>query len=191
MVKTAKKILFWQPEIDFFHHFSRTKLGPKAVVVSNYLIWFFLFYISYLLIRSRINIFWQLLIATVISEIIEKKLKIKKWWFRPLVKRQHQIPAGLLTKWYQIGSFPSGHAIKATFFFLYLVQYAPIFSLPAYFVTVFFLVAIRIPLGFHYPIDLLGGIFFGIICWYVSHAVVFPEVMNQIIQPIFNFFFFI
>lgn len=186
-----RKILFWQSTIDFFYHLSRTKYGPAAIVVSNYLIWVFLFFISYLLIRSDINIFWQLLIATIAGEIIEKKLKVQKWWLRPLVKRQHQIPAGLLTKWYQIGSFPSGHAIKATFFLLFLIQYAPVFSIPIYLLIVSILVLIRIPLGFHYPADLLGGIIFGVLCWYLSHGIVFPLILNQFIEPIFNLFFFV
>jgi membrane-associated phospholipid phosphatase len=150
-----------------------------------------LFYVSYLLIKSDKNLFWQLLFATILSEIIEKFLKRKSYWPRPFHLRSHKVPHGLFKSWYQIGSFPSGHAMKVTFFLLLLIQ-NPISITPVQFLLVTVpLVFLRVILGFHYIIDIIGGIFFGILIWLSVRHIVLPPSLTQFISTIFNAVFFI
>jgi membrane-associated phospholipid phosphatase len=181
--------LFWQPRKDLFKKISQTKYGNQFLIVINYIIWVFFFFISYLLIKQDTNVFWQLFSATIISEIIEKILKTKSFWKRPLHINHNVLPNGLLKSWYQKGSFPSGHAIKATFFFI-LLLHAGILISPFYFLIVALpLVLIRIILGLHYPIDVLGGIIIGLIIGLLIKQIQFPDFMINFIQPIFNFIF--
>ncbi len=189
MFSAFHRFLFWQPSTDFFGWLSSRPFGSKVIVVSNYLIWLYLFYLSSLLIKVDLNIFWQLLVASILSEVIEKYLKTQKFWLRPLVSLHHRLPSGLLTKWYRVGSFPSGHAVKAVFFLLFILQYQLNYPLPVYLSVTGFLVLLRIPLGFHYPIDFIGGVFFGFICWLLASQVTAPSALNAIIGPIFYYVF--
>lgn len=183
-------LLFWQPKIDYYSLFASHRYGRYLLVSSNYFIWFFLFYISYLLIKSDTNVFWQLLVATVAGELIEKILKLKKFWTRPAFSRNHLVPNGLIKSWYLTGSFPSGHTIKAIFFLLFLFQY-PVFSPLVYVAVVAPLVSFRVITGFHYPADVLGGGLLGIAIWYLSQGIIFPESATAPIRLIFNFVFLI
>jgi membrane-associated phospholipid phosphatase len=185
-----RNLLFWQPKLDFLRIFSSSFPGKIILIILNYLIWIFLFYISYLLVKNNSNIFGQILFATVVGEVIEKILKRKLYWRRPMFVRHDQTPVGLVDKWYQTGSFPSGHTIKATYFFLFLLQ-NNVFSVPAYLIIGAPLIIFRILVGFHYPIDILGGIGLGSLVWLSVQALTFPESFNQFIQVIFNFVFFI
>lgn len=185
------KFLFWQPQQDWFKTISSKRYGHIFLLFLNYCLWFFLFYISYLLIKQDINNFWRLFFATIVSEIIEKVLKKQKFWHRPIHLNKNILPNGILKKWYQHGSFPSGHAIKAVFF-LILIIYTPISFPITFFITIVsILVLSRIILGLHYPIDILGGIIIGFIIGYTISQMVFPIFLLNFIQPIFNFFFFI
>lgn len=186
-----KNFLFWQPKTDWFKKISKYKYGNYFLVFINYIIWIFLFFISYLLIKKETNIFWQLFLATFISEIIEKFLKIQPLWRRPLHSGNNTLPNGLLKSWYKKGSFPSGHAIKATFFLLFVLQYSGIVNPLIFIIIIIPLVLIRIFLGLHYPIDVLGGIIFGILIWIPIHFLTFPIFLNNFIKIIFNFIFFI
>lgn len=181
---------FWQSQFDFLKYFEKYPLGKIMVIVANYFIWFFLFYISFLLIKSNINIFWQILVATIIGEIIEKYGKNHALWRRPLYQRNDSTPVGLVDRWYKTGSFPSGHTIKATFFYLFLLQY-PVFDPNNYLLITVPLLFFRILIGFHYPIDMLGGAIIGGFIWLISHQIFFPPFLNNLIQAIFNFVFFI
>jgi len=186
-----KKIFFWQPKIDFYKKISQTKYGNQFLIIINYIIWVFLFFVSYFLIKQDKNIFWQLLFATVASEIIEKILKTKSFWQRPLHINHNVLPNGLLKSWYKKGSFPSGHAIKAVFF-LVLVLHTSILISPVLFLIIIIpLVLARIFLGLHYPIDVLGGIIIGLVIGYLVMQIQFPIFMINFITPIFNFIFFI
>lgn len=176
-----KKFFFWQPRVY-------PSLPPQVLVISNYLIWLFLFYISFILIKANTNIFWQILVATILSEFIEKLLKIKNLWQRPIVNKKGNIPNGLIKNWYTNGSFPSGHAMKAVFFLLFIIQYGG-FSTGNYLLIVVPLVVFRVFIGFHYPLDVIGGIFFGFFCWLISHVIIAPSFLNNFIRVIFNYVF--
>lgn len=188
---TDLKVLFWQPKTDWFKLLASKKYGHPFLLVLNYCLWLFLFYISYLLIKTDINIFWQLFLATIISEIVEKILKSKQFWPRPLHLRQNVLPKGILKGWYLKGSFPSGHAIKVFFFLVLMLNSVINFPLWIFILITSLLLFSRIILGLHYPIDILGGIIIGIIIGYLVFQFHFPQFMLDFIQPIFNFIFFI
>lgn len=184
-------IFFWQPNTDWFKKISQHRYGCKFLVLINYIIWVYLFYVSYLLIRHETSVFWQLLVATILSELLEKFLKIKSFWKRPMHLKNNAVPDGLLKSWYEKGSFPSGHAMKATFFFMF-VSHFPILITPAdYSIVAVPLVLIRIVLGLHYPIDVLGGIILGLLIWLPVQFLIFPQFLVDFIGTIFNFVFFI
>jgi membrane-associated phospholipid phosphatase len=185
-----KSLLFWQPKTDYLNLLKTTKLSQSLTVFLNYLIWIFLFLISYLLIKNQTNLFWQLLIATIAAEIIEKIGKNKCLWKRPMTIRHDTVPPGLVQKWYQTGSFPSGHTIKATYFFLFLLQnyvFSPIIFLIITVPLLFF----RVLVGFHYPIDMIGGVVIGFVIWFFVHNLIFPEFLINLTRLIFNFVFLI
>ena len=158
-------LLFWQPRFDFLRYLEKTPLGELSVIILNYSIWFFLFLVAYFLIKDQTNVFWQLLAATITGEIIEKIGKSHRLWRRPLFQRHDATPVGIVDRWYKTGSFPSGHTIKAVFFFLFVLQYhfaaSPIFLAVAVPLLLF-----RILIGFHYPIDMIGGLIFGFLIWF-------------------------
>jgi membrane-associated phospholipid phosphatase len=179
------KFFFWQPQTDYLRMLSANIFGQTLLVVLNYFIWIFLFYISYLLVKANINIFWQLLFATLMAEIIEKYLKSRKFWQRPMFIRHDLTPPGLVDKWYKTGSFPSGHTIKATYFLLFCLQYQ-IFSPELFLLIVLPLLFFRILIGFHYPIDVYIGVIFGLIIWFANNWYTFPPFINQIVKLIFT-----
>lgn len=189
-MNSVKKFLFWQPKKDWLRRIERTPLGRKSLIILNYVIWLFFLYLSYLLIKKDINIFGQLLIATIIAEVFERFLKSKVYWRRPLFNRKDKTPVGLVNNWYETGSFPSGHTVKALYFLLFVIQYQ-IFSVPIFLSIVIPLLSFRVIVGFHYPIDMIGGAVTGILIWFLSKGIVFPESINQIIKTIFDFVFFI
>jgi membrane-associated phospholipid phosphatase len=185
-----KSIFFWQPKVDFLKLSNRSFVGQSTVVFLNYIIWVFLFFISYLLIRFNTNIFWQLLIATIIGEMVEKYGKSHALWRRPLFQRNDTTPVGLVDSWYKTGSFPSGHTIKAMYFLLFIIQY-PIFNSTLFLIITTPLLLFRILIGFHYPVDMLGGIIVGGLIWLLTYQIIGPEFLTNLIQIIFNFVFFI
>ena len=185
-----KNILFWQPKTDWLRWFQQTNLRKIFLILLNYIIWVFFFFVSYLLIKSNTNIFWQILFATIIAEIIERVVKKKVNWCRPMFEHKDKTPFGLVDSWYKTGSFPSGHTIKAAYFFLFILQYQ-IINPYHFLVFVLPLLTFRVLVGFHYPIDMIGGIFLGIIIWLLSREIVMPVNLTNIVQQIFNFIFFI
>jgi len=185
-----KSFLFWQPKTDYLKLLKTTKISRTLTVFLNYLIWFFLFFISYLLIKSKTNLFWLILIATVVGEFIEKIGKKMCLWKRPMTLRHDTVPPGLVQKWYQTGSFPSGHTIKATYFFLFLLQYSVISPI-IFLATTIPLLFFRVLVGFHYPIDMLGGIIIGIVIWFCVQSLIFPEILLNLTRLVFNFVFLI
>ncbi len=186
----CKSTLFWQPKKDYLRQLEATILGKKILIFLNYIIWVFFFFISYLLIKSNTNIFWQILFATIIAEVVERFVKSKVYWRRPLFNRKDKTPVGLVDSWYKTGSFPSGHTIKAIYFLLFIIQYQ-VFSPSIFLAFVLPLLAFRIIIGFHYPIDMIGGFIIGCLIWLSSKWIVLPLFLTQIIQNIFNFVFLI
>lgn len=185
-----KKILFWQPKKDFLVVFDHDFWGEITLIFLNYSIWLFFFFISFKLICFDINFFGRLLIATLIAEITERFLKKKRIWIRPMFHRRKIAPKGLVNNWYYSGSFPSGHTMKATFFLLFVIS-TDVMSLPIFLLVVIPLLLFRVLVGFHYPIDMIGGIIMGIILWFLTKSLIFPNIFNNFISPIFNFVFFI
>lgn len=181
---------FWQPRFDFLRYFESFPLGRALIVVANYSIWLFLFYISFLLVNHDPNSFWQILIATIIGEVVEKIGKSHALWRRPLYQRNDSTPIGLVDSWYKTGSFPSGHTIKAVYFFLFVLQYQ-VFSPLLFFWIAGPLLFFRVLFGFHYPLDLFGGGIIGWIIWQICHLISFPPFFNQLVSLIFNFVFFL
>lgn len=184
------KHLFWQPRTDFLKIFSSTVFLKRLLIVLNYLIWVFLFYVSYLLIRHNTAYFWQILTATVLCEFVEKFIKSKIYWRRPMFVRHDQTPKGLVDSWYKSGSFPSGHTIKSVFFFLFVLT-SGVMSPYLYLLIVVPLLFFRILVGFHYPIDLYGGVIIGYLAWLVSRLVTVPNSWTQLVRQIFDTVFFI
>ncbi len=185
-----KNLLFWQPKTDYLHWFEKNLLGKKILIVLNYIIWIFFFFISYLLIKNNINSFWQILFATIVAEMVERFVKSKILWCRPMFERKDKTPYGLVDSWYKTGSFPSGHTIKAVFFFLFILQYH-IFSPIIFIFLVIPLLTFRVIVGFHYPIDMIGGIIIGFLVWLLSSWITLPDTINHLTQTLFNFVFFI
>lgn len=186
----TKSFLFWQPRRDWFKYISSTPNGNKILVFLNYIIWVYFAYISYLLVAKDANIFWQLFVATLLAELIEKYLKLKSFWKRPVHQNNHQLPNGLLKSWYQKGSFPSGHTIKAVYFLLFILQYqvhSPILFLIISLPLIFF----RLFVGFHYPVDLIGGVFIGLIIWLLTFHLIFPAMLVALTAMVFKAVFFL
>lgn len=102
--------------------------------------------------------------------------------------RKDPVPPGLVKKWYETGSFPSGHTTKAMFFCLFLFQYGIL--TPIYFLIVLPLLIFRVIIGFHYPIDILGGVVIGFFVWFISSQLQMPPFFNQLIHDIFSFAFY-
>jgi membrane-associated phospholipid phosphatase len=183
-------VLFWQPKTDYLRWFQENILGKKILIILNYIIWLFFFYLSYLLIKNNTNVFWQILFATIIAEVVERFVKSKVSWCRPMFKRKDKTPTGLVDSWYKTGSFPSGHTIKAVYFLLFILQYG-VFSPLIFAIIVVPLLTFRVIVGFHYPIDMLGGIIIGILVWSFSSWIVLPEGITHLIQIVFNLVFFV
>lgn len=161
-----KNILFWQPKFDLIKIFSKLPFNTYLMVFLNYAIWLFFVFISFLLVFKNYNIFWQLFIVTAFGEAIEKYGKSHALWKRPFFKRHSHVPKGLVESWYETGSFPSGHTLKAIYFFLFAMQYGVIS--PVIFLSIVVpLLVFRVLVGFHYPIDMIGGAFFGFVLWFL------------------------
>lgn len=181
--------LFWQPRKNYLKIISRPCYG-WILILLNYAIWLFLFFISFLLIKNDINAFWQLLIATTIAELIERQSKKRPFWQRPLYKKNKKVPKGLVRSWYNTGSFPSGHTTKAVYFFLFVLQYQVI-SPESYLLISLPLIFFRVLVGFHYPIDILGGLLIGPVIWFFSQNITPPVFLTNITKSIFDIIFFI
>jgi len=181
-----KNILFWQPKQSLFKLACKTKFGSLTLVFFNYLIWFFLALISFRLVAFDANIFWQLFLATLMAEIIERFSKSFFFWSRPICIHKYTLPPGLVKSWYDTGSFPSGHTGKTVFFLLFINQYS-IMPVTNFLLVTVPLLLFRVLVGFHYPIDVLGGILVGLLTWGLSHQIIFPLFLTDPITNIFNF----
>lgn len=188
LTPSNKNPFFWQPKTDYLKKVLTHEYGNMLMVLFNYSIWYYLLFVYFLIVSKSINAFWQVLIATIIGEFIEKFGKEHKLWRRPLYKRRDDPPPGLVERWYKTGSFPSGHTIKSAFFFLFCLQYRAINPFIYLFIT-FPLILFRVLVGFHYPIDIIGGAFIGGLLWYLVHLLTAPTILNNFISFIFNYVF--
>lgn len=186
----TKNILFWQPYTDYLRLLSSSKSGRIILIFLNYIIWLFFFYLSFLLIKYDFSFFWLLLLATLLAEIIERLLKKKKLWCRPMFLRHDSTPAGLVDKWYRSGAFPSGHTIKATIFLLFLI-FVPVFPLWLFFLIVIPLLWFRVLVGFHYPVDVFGGIVIALLIWLLISSLKIITPIDSYLRYIFNTVFLI
>jgi len=183
-------LLFWQPKTDYLRFLSSSKFGRIILVFLNYVIWLFFFYLSFLLIKHNFSFFWLLFLGTLLAEIVERFVKKKNFWCRPMFLRHDSTPAGLVEKWYCTGSFPSGHTIKATIFLLFFISF-PIFPLWLFFLIIIPLLWFRVLVGFHYPVDIIGGIIIGILIWLLISSLKIDTPIDSYIKIIFNTIFFL
>lgn len=181
-------LLFWQPRFDYLEHILKKKDGQFKIVFLNYLIWFFLLFVTYLLLNLQPSLFFTISISMIFAELIEKFGKKHALWRRPLFKRHQHTPPGLVDSWYKTGSFPSGHTIKATYFFLLVTQFLVINPI-VYLIVTIPLIVFRVLAGFHYPIDVLGGMAIGWLIWHISLLIPSPVFFSDIISKLFSFIF--
>ncbi len=179
-----KKFLFYQPEHDYLRLLVHKKFGIKILLILNYFLWPFLGLISYLIIKNSANYFWQILVSCIITEFIEHILKNNFFWKRPLFVRRDKLPPGLVKKWYETGAFPSGHMTKASYFF-FIVLATHVISPSVFLLIALPLMIFRVIVGFHYPIDMLGGFLTGSLAWFVTKNLIFPDILVSLIKNIF------
>ena len=184
----STSIFFWQPQHDYLRLCSRHRFGKILIIILNYIIWIFFFYLSYLLIRHDFHIFWQLLFATILGEIVERWLKKKILWRRPMFNRHDGTPVGLVDSWYRTGSFPSGHALKTAFFF-FLVLQSGVFSPLLFLLITLSLLLFRILMGFHYFADIVGGFIIGFFIWLAVSRLHLRTPLDPFLINLFNVIF--
>ena len=186
-MQKLKGIFFFQTQKDYLKVMTKYKYGHDLLLIINYSLWPFLFYICFIHIKSHPNLFWQILLATILTEVIEHTLKRYYFWKRPLYLRIDKLPTGLVRSWYDTGSFPSGHMTKASYFFLLVMSHG-LFLPSTYLLITIPLVFFRVFIGFHYPIDMLGGAGIGLLIWLSTHNLVFPDILVNLIKNIFIWF---
>ncbi len=174
--KFFKKILFWQPKKNYFKALSRLKFGPQILLFLNYSPWLVVLLATISLTSQKGFLIFQIFLAMILSEIVEKVIKVKNFWSRPITKNKDELPKGFIKSWYKIGSFPSGHAIKAVFFTLLLLTLKPTLFLPLI-VLLLSLALIRVILSLHYPIDFLGGSVLGGLIYCLTDLVPFDTLL--------------
>jgi membrane-associated phospholipid phosphatase len=180
--------LFWQPKFDLLDCLLQRKAGHVKLIFLNYLIWFFLLFVCYLLINRHPDLLFPILVSIVISEIVEKYGKQHALWRRPFFKKHQHTPPGLVESWYKTGSFPSGHTIKAAYFF-FLIAQVQVISPVVYLLVTIPLILFRVLVGFHYPIDVVGGLAIGWLIWLFSSLFPSPEIVTNLIEIILSFVF--
>lgn len=190
MREVIGKLLFWQPKRDYLRLIKEKESGTALLVLLNYLIWPFLALISFLLVYARVEVFSGMVAAIVIGEVLERLSKKYLFWKRPLYQRKDDVPPGLVKKWYDTGSFPSGHTVKATYFFL-MSWYFGIMNPVAFGVIALPILLFRVLVGFHYPVDMLGGVVIGTLIFGATFWISQPELISTILVSVFNWVFWI
>jgi len=153
-------------------------LGIFFAKYSGYILVILLF--SFLFFRNREK--YKVMVIEAFSAAILARLVIANIirfiYFRPRPFIDHQV--NLLLNREAGGSFPSGHA--SFFFALSFIVYCFNKKAGILFLIVSFLMSVaRIFVGIHYPLDVLGGIFIGIISgWFIN------KYLRNYIQRIFS-----
>ncbi|MFA6519168.1 MAG: phosphatase PAP2 family protein [Candidatus Shapirobacteria bacterium] len=178
-------LFFWQPRFDFLKYLESFKIGRIVLITLNYSIWILMIFVSFRLVSLNQNIFWQLFVASVAAEIVEKYGKSHKLWLRPMFQRHDTTPVGLVDSWYKTGSFPSGHTTKATFFLLFIIQYG-VFSPTTFYLIATPLLVFRVLVGFHYPVDIFAGLILGWLIWLFSNGIIFPSFVVWPVSLVFS-----
>lgn len=155
-------------------HFLNSFAGKSPI--ADWLFVFFADYLSYLLVfvfiilffKTSGNIRWKFLITTVVSSFFARFIVtevIRFLYHRPRpfsVWHVNQLISE--NKW----SFPSGHAVFffaiAASIYFYNRKWGIIFYIAAFLIGV-----ARVIAGVHYPTDIVGGAFIGILCAYLIY----------------------
>lgn len=112
------------------------------------------------------SIFYTLLIALLVNEIIGSVIKI----IFPKKRPNKQTYNNLIEK-IDAGSFPSIHASRITLTYLTLFSSTDIISIKIASILVILLVIIsRVLLKKHFIIDVIGGFIIGFIIWFITFA---------------------
>ena len=112
------------------------------------------------------SIFYTLLIALLVNEIIGSVIKI----IFPKKRPNKQTYNNLIEK-IDAGSFPSIHASRITLTYLTLFSNTDIISIKIASILIILLVIIsRVLLKKHFIIDVIGGFIIGFIIWLITFA---------------------
>jgi uncharacterized membrane protein/membrane-associated phospholipid phosphatase len=174
--KPLRRLLFWQPSTNYFQLLSGFPHGSSILLFLNYSPWLIVLWATLSLVSVRGDLIFQIILAMILSEVLEKIIKVKNLWSRPLDKKGNQLPKGFIQSWYKIGSFPSGHAIKAIFFTFLLLSIKPALFLPIILILLS-LSLIRVLLSLHYPVDFLGGAIFGFLIYQATNLFSFSTLL--------------
>lgn len=152
-----EKLLFWQP--------VEQSSNLVLFFFSHWFLWVLIFGLTlYWIYRKKIktiSFFWLLL---VISEVVHTFLKNLSPWDRPFVNDGVSPPSWFVD--YKSGSFPSGHAFRSVILMFFLWKEDKkvfwLLLLPVLLISVG-----RVVYKLHYPIDILGGFFLGVLEVYI------------------------
>jgi membrane-associated phospholipid phosphatase len=73
---------------------------------------------------------------------------------------------------------------KASYFF-FIVLATHVISPSVFLLIALPLMIFRVIVGFHYPIDMLGGFLTGSLAWFVTKNLIFPDILVSLIKNIF------
>lgn len=146
---TDSKKTFWQYKLhDWFRDFTS---------LANPLL---LLFVPFIFIGLG-NVFYTLLLALLINEVIGSLIKL---FFHK--KRPNQQGYSNMIEKIDAGSFPSLHSSRISLVYLTLFSNTESWSLKAVFISIIIIVMFsRIQLKKHFLIDVLGGLAIGITLW--------------------------
>ncbi|MFA6098348.1 MAG: phosphatase PAP2 family protein [Patescibacteria group bacterium] len=149
-------------EISIFHFINGTSinLGKVAVIfmLLGSALGALMFGIFSIIIKSK-KLFYSVLIGSILSGLVTELLKI-------LINRPR--PSGLIENVIVRGTgisdpgFPSGHTALATFLALVTAPFIPKKYRTFLWLYIFLIAIGRVYMGLHFPTDVLGGFFLGV-----------------------------
>ena len=118
------------------------------------------------IILGNSTVFYSLLIALLVNEVIGSLIKI----IFPKKRPNNQTYNNLIEK-IDAGSFPSIHASRITLTYLTLFSNTDIITNKIIYILIILLVIIsRILLKKHFVIDVIGGLIIGAVIWFITFA---------------------